>query len=259
MPFGPVPKKADPHACVVCLQGGPRVRSIHVMPEYRTEWIGAIVDVPRFQANKVTVPRADPVHILKAGQTVKGSGHYCMSLPSILDDTQDWKLVVDLKGHGKYPNMIQRSWQRPDIVVHAMSICQLFWLSWWSHTNWKWRGSIWTRWQSMKVWPLIWRMMDDGQILSLWGGHNTSCLQVHVWCTEIARVERVNEKQVISNCLSLSLYYFILCVKSLKAFAWPKSFPKDSWAISLLKSYPLTKYNSSQSSLEGNCCNYSCM
>lgn len=83
------------------------------------------MDVPRFQANKVTVPRADPVHILKAGQTAKGSGHYCMSLPSILDDTQDWKLVVDLKGHGKYPNMIQRSWQRPDIVVHAMSICQL--------------------------------------------------------------------------------------------------------------------------------------
>lgn len=134
-----------------------------------------------------------------------------MSLPSILDDTQDWELVVDLKGHGKYPNMIQRSWQRPDIVVHAMSICQLILIKLMVPNKLKMEGQYMNEVAKYEGLATIWRMMDDGQILSLWGGHNMSCLQVHIWCTEIARVERVNEKQVISNCLSLSLY---MCKKS---------------------------------------------
>lgn len=29
-----------------------------------------------------------------------------------------------MKGWGKYPDVIQRSWQRPDIIVHSVSVRQ---------------------------------------------------------------------------------------------------------------------------------------
>lgn len=46
---------------------------------------------------------------------------YYGSLSSFLDDTQDWELVVELKDRSGYLEVIQRSRQQPDIVVHFVS------------------------------------------------------------------------------------------------------------------------------------------
>lgn len=46
---------------------------------------------------------------------------YYGSLSSFLDDTQDWELVVELKDRSSYLEVIQRSRQQPDIVVHFVS------------------------------------------------------------------------------------------------------------------------------------------
>lgn len=61
--------------------------------------------------------RADHMGFLKAGQAAQFSG-YAASI--FLDNAQDWELVADLKGHGKYPDVIQRSRQRPDKVIHSV-------------------------------------------------------------------------------------------------------------------------------------------
>lgn len=46
---------------------------------------------------------------------------YYGSLSSFLDGTQDWELVVELKDRSSYLEVIQRSRQQPDIVVHFVS------------------------------------------------------------------------------------------------------------------------------------------
>lgn len=48
----PVPRKADPWACVVHLQGHLRAGSIHVIPQYGGEVMVAAVNVARSTVNK---------------------------------------------------------------------------------------------------------------------------------------------------------------------------------------------------------------
>lgn len=54
-------------------------------------------------------PRAELVCYLNARQPAQGNDFFSASLLSFLDDTHDWVLVVEMKGHGKYLDMIQRS------------------------------------------------------------------------------------------------------------------------------------------------------
>lgn len=69
-------------------------------------------------------PRAKPVCFLKARHTAQGLattlGAYHLSLMTC--PVQDRELVVDLKGPSKYPDMIPRSRQRPDIVLHYVVV-----------------------------------------------------------------------------------------------------------------------------------------
>lgn len=84
------------------------------------------MDVDRLQANKDAKPKGDHMGFLKAGQAAQFSG-YAASI--FLDNAQDWELVADLKGHGKYPDVIQRSRQRPDKVIHSCPHISSRWLS----------------------------------------------------------------------------------------------------------------------------------
>lgn len=69
--------------------------------------------------------RGQRLHAFLKLRTGLGSGCYFTSLPFFLSDAQVWELVIDLKGCGKYCDVIQRSPQRPGIVVYFVSKCQI--------------------------------------------------------------------------------------------------------------------------------------
>lgn len=138
----PVPWKADPQACVVPLQG-------QFMWCHNIE-LKELVAVARLWANKGARLTANLVWFLKAGQTAQVSAYYSASLSSSLDDAQDWELMANQKVHGKYPDMVKRSWQQLDIVVHLVHVDQVD-----SPIQIKNERTGYVQWLSTKVWPLI--------------------------------------------------------------------------------------------------------
>lgn len=97
--------------------------------------LAPVVDMARLRVNKGARPMANPACFLKAGQMAQETVFYSVSFPSFLDDKQDWELVVDMMGHGKYPDVIQRSWQWPDILMYSMSTCQFMMIKLMVHMN----------------------------------------------------------------------------------------------------------------------------
>ena len=83
------------------------------------------VEAARLKANSAKEPEKETLIFVTEGQTKSYYAGTSTAINNILQAANDWEMTTDLRGRGPYPDIIEETGMRPDIVLSSENIKQL--------------------------------------------------------------------------------------------------------------------------------------